>query len=78
MSRKVEFEETIRTTQEQSGGRRGGASRGPPPPPQKEDFAHKIGDALTQGSGPGGYLAVGRVEYHITCTHVKGSNTERC
>ena len=38
--------ETIRTTS--GAGAQGG----------KEDFAHKVGDALTKGSGPDGYLAV--------------------
>ncbi|KAK5167613.1 uncharacterized protein LTR77_007312 [Saxophila tyrrhenica] len=38
------------------GGRGGG--RGPPPQaPQKQDFAHEVGNALTQGAGPNGYLA---------------------
>jgi hypothetical protein len=54
---KFEQQETIRTTQ-QNGGGRGGGRGGPPPPPQREDLAHKVGDALTQGSGPNGYLAV--------------------
>lgn len=70
---RFEKEETVRTTQRNgnSGGGRGGdgggrggdgggrgGPRGPPPPREKEDFAHKVGDALTQGSGPNGYLAV--------------------
>lgn len=49
---KFEQKESIRTT---TGGR-----PGPSPPAGKEDVAHKIGDALTKGSGPNGYLAVSR------------------
>lgn len=49
---KFEQKETIRTTT--------GAKGGPSPPAGKEDIAHKIGDALTKGSGPDGYLAVSR------------------
>lgn len=45
---KFEQKETIRT----STGGRGGA------PPAKEGLAHEIGDALTKGAGPNGYLAV--------------------
>ena len=62
--REVKFEETVRTTQRDGGGGgggdgKGGGSRGGPPPPrEKQDFAHKVGDALTQGAGPEGYLAV--------------------
>ena len=53
---KFEQKETVRTT---TGGGSGGNGRGgPPPAPGKEDIAHKIGDALTQGAGPNGYLAV--------------------
>ena len=67
---KFEERETIRTTQQQQGGNGGGRGppqqrgaslpqqRGAPPPQQKEDLKHKIGDALTAGAGPGGYLAV--------------------
>ncbi|KAF2774074.1 hypothetical protein EJ03DRAFT_323415 [Teratosphaeria nubilosa] len=47
---KFEQRENIRVTQ--SGGGRGG-----PPPPHKEDLAHRVGDALTKGAGPNGYLA---------------------
>ncbi|CAK3863608.1 Peroxisomal membrane 2 [Lecanosticta acicola] len=46
---KFEQKETIRT----SGG--GGGGRGAPP--AKEGLAHEIGDALTKGAGPNGYLA---------------------
>ena len=49
-----------------SGG--GGGRGGPPPrgPPQKQDFAHEVGNALTAGAGPGGYLAVsGQTSKHI-------------
>ncbi|EMF15153.1 uncharacterized protein SEPMUDRAFT_147115 [Sphaerulina musiva SO2202] len=46
---KFEQKESIRTT---TGGR-----PGPSPAAGKEDVAHKIGDALTKGSGPNGYLA---------------------
>ena len=61
MAQQVKFEEkeTIRTTQN-VGGRNGGpATRGPP---EKQDFAHKVGDALTAGAGPGGYLAVRAIQ----------------
>lgn len=45
---KFEQKETVRTS---AGGR--GA-----PPAGKEDLAHEIGNALTKGAGPNGYLAV--------------------
>lgn len=48
---KFEQKETIRTTS-------GAGGSGGPPSGGKEDFAHKVGDALTKGSGPNGYLAV--------------------
>jgi hypothetical protein len=51
MSVKLEQKETIRTTT----GPRAGPS---PSVGSKEDLAHKVGNALTQGSGPDGYLAV--------------------
>ncbi|WPG99519.1 pxmp2/4 family protein 3 [Acrodontium crateriforme] len=37
----------------------GGTGPAPPPraPPAKEDLAHEIGNALTKGAGPNGYLA---------------------
>ena len=64
MSREVKFEETVRTTtQQQNGGGRGAPPRAPP---QKQDFAHKVGDALTSGAGPGGYLAVSKVNHYRT------------
>ncbi|KAK4631124.1 PXMP2/4 family protein 3 [Fulvia fulva] len=47
---KFEQKETIRTTS-------GAGGSGGPPSGGKEDFAHKVGDALTKGSGPNGYLA---------------------
>nr|POF21098.1 pxmp2/4 family protein 3 [Quercus suber] len=47
---KFEQREDIRVTS--SGGR--GA---PPAAPAKHDFVHDVGDALTKGAGPGGYLA---------------------
>ena len=53
----VRFEETVRTTQQDGGG------RGPRGPPQKDDLKHQIGDALTAGAGPGGYLAVSKTQY---------------
>lgn len=36
------------------------SSRGGPSPPagRREGLAHEIGDALTKGAGPKGYLAV--------------------
>jgi hypothetical protein len=56
---KFERQETIQTTQQNDrGGGRGGRGGGPQQPPQKQDFAHEVGNALTQGSGPNGYLAV--------------------
>lgn len=57
MAQQVKFDENVRVTETTRTGRGGG---GPPPrgPPQKEDFAHQVGDALTRGAGPGGYLAV--------------------
>ena len=66
MAQQVKFDENVRVTETTrtsgggGGGGRGG-NGGPPQrgPPQKEDFAHQVGDALTKGSGPGGYLAVG-------------------
>ncbi|KAK3079309.1 hypothetical protein LTR53_020599, partial [Teratosphaeriaceae sp. CCFEE 6253] len=51
--------EDIRVT---SGGNAGPRGRGAPPPPapplHKEGFMHEVGDALTKGAGPNGYLAV--------------------
>lgn len=59
MAQQVKFDENVRITETTRTGR-GGGGGGPPPrgPPQKEDLAHQVGDALTRGSGPGGYLAV--------------------
>ena len=55
---KIDQQETIRTTtQQQNGGGRGGP-RDYAPPPRKEGLVHEVGDALTAGAGPGGYLAV--------------------
>jgi hypothetical protein len=59
----VKFEErreTVRTTNAAPSPRAGVA---PPPPAQKEDLAHEIGNALTQGAGPNGYLAVRSLSY---------------
>lgn len=62
----VRFEErdTTRTTTQRNfngngndngnGGGRGGGQE----TRHKEGFAHEIGDALTKGAGPNGYLAV--------------------
>lgn len=68
MAQNVKFEEreTIRTTVNGGGqggsGGGGGGRGGPPQAPQgkgeKQDFAHKVGDALTKGGSPDGYLAV--------------------
>jgi len=49
---KFDQRETIRTT---VGGSRGGPP--PPAPSHHEGIAHEIGDALTKGAGPNGYLA---------------------
>lgn len=65
MASQVKFQqsENIRVTQSGGGGpppsgvARSGAAP-PPAPPHREDLAHEIGDALTKGAGPGGYLAV--------------------
>ena len=73
MSQNVRFEEkeTIKTTVNggnQGGGQGGGGDRGgrggpsqaqaPKGSGEKQDFAHKVGDALTKGGSPDGYLAV--------------------
>lgn len=55
MAQQVKFDEDVRVTETTRTGRGGPPPRGPP---QKEDLAHQVGDALTKGSGPGGYLAV--------------------
>jgi len=59
MSVKFDQREDIRVTTNTA------APRGPPAPSpllaqsqRKEGFAHEIGDALTKGAGPNGYLAV--------------------
>jgi len=60
---KFERREDIRVTEGGSGAG-GPRNRGPPPPPpsappqQHEGLAHKVGEALTKGEGPNGYLAV--------------------
>lgn len=63
---KFEQRETFRT----SGNAPGPSdfARGLPrdAPRQKEDFAHEIGNALTKGAGPNGYLAV-RMEHAFSC-----------
>jgi hypothetical protein len=46
----VKFEERKTTTTNVNGGVRGGK--------EKEGLAHDIGEALTRGGGPQGYLAV--------------------
>ncbi|KAK4899455.1 hypothetical protein LTR17_000656 [Elasticomyces elasticus] len=57
---KFEQREDIRVTNT-SGGNGAPRGRGAPPPPgappQKEGFMHEVGDALTKGAGPNGYLA---------------------
>lgn len=69
MAQNVKFEEreTTRTTvnsggQGGDGGGRGGRGGPPPQAPQKsgekDDFVHKVGDAITKGGSPDGYLAV--------------------
>lgn len=71
---RFEQQETVRTTQQSGnggngngggrggdGGGRGGPRGAPSQAPQKQDFAHEVGNALTQGSGPGGYLAVSSI-----------------
>jgi hypothetical protein len=49
----VQFKEQVTRTQQQVTGK--AADKG------KEDLAHEIGNALTRGGGPGGYLAVCRI-----------------
>ena len=79
---KFQEQETIRTTQQYGGnGGNGGGPPGPPPrsrggpqgpsqgPQQKEGFAHEVGDALTKGAGPSGYLAVSRAGQYATACH---------
>ena len=54
---KFDQREDIRvTTSTSNAGPRGGAP--PMAPPHREGIAHEIGDALTKGAGPNGYLAV--------------------
>ena len=61
---KFEQRETVRTTGGVAGGdfasRAGDFVRGGPrdAPQGKQDLAHDIGNALTKGAGPNGYLAV--------------------
>lgn len=56
---KFEERETVRTTQREGVGRGNAFTKEPPQhPPQKRDFAHTVGDAITKGAGPNGYLAV--------------------
>jgi hypothetical protein len=57
---KFEQRENIRVTQSGGSSNGGAAPRGPPPPApsQKEGFIHEVGEALTKGAGPNGYLAV--------------------
>ncbi|KXL46931.1 hypothetical protein M433DRAFT_3631 [Acidomyces richmondensis BFW] len=64
MASQVKFQqsENIRVTQSSGGGpppSAGARGGGVPPsaPPHREDLVHEIGDALTKGAGPGGYLA---------------------
>ncbi|KAK3067942.1 hypothetical protein LTR53_014863 [Teratosphaeriaceae sp. CCFEE 6253] len=55
---KFEQREDIRVTSGGNAGPRGrGAPPPPAPPPHKEGFMHEVGDALTKGAGPNGYLA---------------------
>lgn len=57
---KFQQREDIRITNNGgNGGPRGGGFAGRAPQ-GKEDLAHEVGNALTKGSGPGGYLAVSR------------------
>lgn len=56
MAQQVRFDENVQVTQTTRTGRGGPPPRGPP---QKNDLAHELGNALTRGAGPGGYLAVG-------------------
>lgn len=59
MAQQVRFDENVRVTQTQT---MGNGRFGMPPVrgmPQNQDFVHELGNALTQGAGPGGYLAVG-------------------
>lgn len=70
MSVKFERREDVRygDAASQAGRSQGQPRGGPPPPPpsqapqpqqqQKEGFMHEVGDALTKGAGPNGYLAV--------------------
>ncbi len=60
---KFEQREDIRVTNTGSSNMNGmPRGRGMPPPPAalptKEGFMHEVGDALTKGAGPNGYLAV--------------------
>ena len=51
------------------GAQMGGAQMGGPGPrggpQQPQDFMHEVGNALTQGAGPGGYLAVRRADLTV-------------
>ncbi|RMZ34423.1 hypothetical protein D0859_01437 [Hortaea werneckii] len=71
MSVKFERREDVRygDAASQAGRSQGQPRGGPPPPPpsqapqpqqqqHKEGFMHEVGDALTKGAGPNGYLAV--------------------
>lgn len=53
---KFEQRETIRTTNAPPAFGRGLA---PGAPNEKHDLMHDVGNALTKGAGPNGYLAVG-------------------
>jgi len=68
MSVKFDQREDIRvTTSTTNAGPRGA----PPaaPPAHKEGFAHEIGDALTKGAGPNGYLAVRLTVQRVDTRH---------
>ncbi|EMC97939.1 hypothetical protein BAUCODRAFT_31950 [Baudoinia panamericana UAMH 10762] len=56
---KFEQREDIRVTSTGVNGGNGGprGRAGPPPAPARETLAHEVGEALTKGAGPNGYLA---------------------
>lgn len=60
---KFEQKETIRTT---TGGKAASS-----PPAGKEDFAHRVGEAITKGGSPDGYLAV-------STKHVRDAGKSEC
>lgn len=61
---KFEQKETIRTSNGGGNGNGNGGGRGAP---HKEGLRHEIGEALTQGGGPNGYLAVSKDSISPDC-----------